>query len=343
MNIVIFGACEFIWSRSFVIHMKKFGAKVATFSYPFASCFSHIYNLEKQENSKIIEQADLIIFSPGRDIHSKAICEYSWLYQKLHSLNKKILVILWHHRYKNNTIHRQYCFYYGFNFIDLYQYCTEKKILKFYTSYPDFRHPLSFIMEQIASSIMNNLDNFLFPLYKKIQYHEYPVFQICYPKDMFENLEVKCVKIRNHLYYQNIYKIDSNQELFFSEKYKNYILAGIHNWNERVILLKEKDRPKICIKNKKQVIAKKLLPWENFSSLFLNNFIIDDNTTICIDENSKINSIGLISFLLVKNTKIKQLQNLNSAFNYQYNFNNIIPPLEFYKNIIEEYNGRKKN
>ncbi|EAJ5674026.1 hypothetical protein [Campylobacter lari] len=341
MNIVIFGACEFIWSRSFVVYMKKFGVKVTTFSYPFASCSSHIYNLEKKENTKIIKESDLIIFSPGRDIHSKAINEYLWFYQKLHSLKKKILVILWHHRYKNNAFHRQYCFYYGFNFIDLYQYCTEKKILNFYTSYSDFRHPLSFIMEQIADSIINNFNNFL-PPFSEVEYNEYPIFQILDPENIFCNLELKHVKIRNHLYYQNIYKIDLNNKLVFSKKYENYTLVGIHNWSERVILLQEKDRPKICIKNKEQTIVKKLLPWENFSSLFLNEFIIDSNTTFSIDKSSKISSIGIISFLLVKNTKQKWSQNLSCTNNLQYNFNNIIPPLEFYKNIIEEYNERKK-
>ncbi|EAJ4797817.1 sugar transferase [Campylobacter jejuni] len=123
----------------------------------------------------------------------------------------------------------------------------------------------------------------------------------------------------------------------FNKNTFNLNLLGIHLWNDSGIC-------EIQIKNPKDQIFNRSLDY-NFSYFFdtyNRQFKITNDTKIL---NNGVNNINLISFFLAspegnyhtEEIDLEALANENIEIPKEYNFNHLIPPIELYKEIIDEY------
>lgn len=356
LNIVCFGNCNMLWNGGFVSGLKKSGHKVYSFAHSNTHALSQIYHIKRLKNKTLIDNADLIILAIGEIgaeeyAYSFNIRHYTWLYQELYFTQKTIIVILWHYANmytkKYYDFHLYQCSKFGFNLLDAYKFCKKEKILDFFLNYSDFGHPLFTIEETLALKICHHIELFKkpkcnVPINDRINFFVYDV-DVKYDS---------CVS-RNHLYNENILRIDSGNCFKFPKTYDGKVLLGIHTWNDG---MKSKGHSALVFKNSKYQFAKFILSWETFSEIYINDFEIDDNTRIHGNFNSNFidkqffwrnwehNDItGVIGFLLCDRYDIFNLDSFNSDIitMEEYDFSSIFNFLKEYKSIIEQYNQRQ--
>ncbi|HED8365024.1 TPA: sugar transferase, partial [Campylobacter jejuni] len=123
----------------------------------------------------------------------------------------------------------------------------------------------------------------------------------------------------------------------FNKNTFNLNLLGVHLWNDSGIC-------EIQIKNPKDQIFNRSLNY-NFSyffDIYDRQFKFANDTKIL---NNGVNNINLISFFLAspegnyhtEKIDFEALANENIEIPKEYNFNHLIPPIELYKEIIDEY------
>ncbi|EOI0339757.1 glycosyl transferase, partial [Campylobacter jejuni] len=163
------------------------------------------------------------------------------------------------------------------------------------------------------------------------------------------------------------YRIELNTKLKFPTKYSNFILIGMHTYNEELKIKnwmkKRQSYGNIAITNDTCCIVKAAACYNTFLDI-KKHFIIDKNTYIKFEtnkpatensfmvvfsENKKntLNYIDVSAFLLADQNgkfdfseEIKLIQNENITIDKEYDFTYLVPPVEDYKTAIEEYNFR---
>ncbi|MBZ7951289.1 hypothetical protein H2272_05200, partial [Campylobacter sp. W0046] len=132
---------------------------------------------------------------------------------------------------------------------------------------------------------------------------------------------------------EEIYELKN--ELKFKSIYHNNIILGVHAWNNQ-------DNSEIEIKNDIGNFNRNLNhSFSFFFDTYNRNIKITKNTTIL----SKNNPVGFVGLLLAstegnyhnENIDFKALIKENIEIEKEYNFNHLIPPIEWYKEIIDEY------
>ncbi|EOC4236664.1 hypothetical protein ACI3V6_001341 [Campylobacter jejuni] len=356
LNIVCFGNCNMLWNGGFISGLKKSGHKVYSFAHSNTHALSQIYHIKRLKNKTLIDNADLIILAIGEIgaeeyAYSFNIRHYTWLYQELYFTQKTIIVILWHYANmytkKYYDFHLYQCSKFGFNLLDAYKFCKKEKILDFFLNYSDFGHPLFTIEETLALKICHHIELFKKPkcnvsINDRINFFVYDV----------DAKYDSCVS-RNHLYNENILRIDSGNCFKFPKTCDSKVLLGIHTWNDG---MKSKGHSVLVFENSKYQFAKFILSWETFSEIYINDFEIDNNTLIHGKFNSNFiekqffwrnweyNDItGVIGFLLCDRYDIFNLDSSNSDIiaMEEYDFSFIFNFLKEYKSIIEQYNQRQ--
>lgn len=191
-------------------------------------------------------------------------------------------------------------------------------------------------MRELGRNIANNIENFSFP--KKINIiNDNPQFYF-YPIEKAINLNFANFKFKQSwLCSEKVYCIKSKEVISFNKNTFNLNLLGIHLWNDSGIC-------EIQIKNPKDQIFNRSLDY-NFSyffDIYDRQFKITNDTKIL---NNGVNNINLISFFLAspegnyhtEEIDLEALANENIEIPKEYNFNHLIPPIELYKEIIDEY------
>ncbi|TQR27243.1 hypothetical protein DMB91_04400 [Campylobacter sp. MIT 97-5078] len=324
------------------------------------------------ELHEVFVHCDLSISNIYRDI--------CWLYKHLASLNKKILVLyLAEYFIKDNSphntinyIHKKLCLEYGLNFVDMRKYFEKHHLEEFGRRFDGGIHQFEFIMRELGKNIIQSIQNFKLP--KTDFCNDNPSFKICTPKDM----KIICgelikTNMKNSMYDEDIYRINSNTRLKFTQQFNNCTLLGIHSWNN-ASQWKEKFNPpanwneclyiysSLAFYNKIQTITKEASFLKQFINLNL-NFKIDYPTFIGINKNNssfkeknvhvitwsdkskQINFCDIIAFFLAKNDgnfhqeqiDFNALAEKDTQIPKEYNFDHLIPPIELYKEIIDEY------
>ncbi len=133
--------------------------------------------------------------------------------------------------------------------------------------------------------------------------------------------------LRKFFHYEGVFKL---------EKYINYTPIGIHTWN-----FERNNHRQITIVNNNNNVVKVFPkhPWMQFLDFYDRKFKIIKDTKIVF--NFKSNFIALLLADLNNNSKASErdeyfLQN-SKLVQDDYCFNNLIPPIEWYKEIIDEY------
>lgn len=352
-NIVCFGTCDMLWNGGFIAGLREKPFNVVTFGFSNISAASHIYNLKRDQNIGIINNADLIILGISEEsgvesVYRNNIRNYKWLYKELYKLQKKVVVVIWYYyqlysnRYEN--FHQDQCFLYGFNLVDTYAYCKENNILDLFLKIPDCHHPIFEISKRVAIEIGNNINKYHYPK-NDLKISCNPKFLIFEIKEQ-ENFTL--VKFRNHIRAEFILNQKSNISVDFPKKYHGLILLGVHTWNRACQI----DHSCYVLENNKYCFGKMAWGWETFSEIYLEDFIIDDSTRLHVDYDNSISKqiswplevgshgIGLIGFLLVDKTTLLEDDDYraNVGNDNIYNFSNIVGFLKEYSKIIEQYN-----
>lgn len=348
-NVVLLGESHFAFKNGITQGILDTGFKCFNLSLGGTPSLQNLYELIR--NKKLLENADLIITGSNThdiaqynsfDSFPKSYQVINWLYKELYFLKKKIICFIaptpqkWLN--KNcvkyvNILHIKLAIKYGFNVIN-----ANKKHLE--SSYSliqrDEAHDFDFIMRELGRNIANNIENFSFP--KKINIiNDNPQFYF-YPIEKAINLNFANFKFKQSwLCSEKVYCIKSKEVISFNKNTFNLNLLGIHLWNDSGIC-------EIQIKNPKDQIFNRSLDY-NFSyffDIYDRQFKITNDTKIL---NNGVNNINLISFFLAspegnyhtEEIDLEALANENIEIPKEYNFNHLIPPIELYKEIIDEY------
>ncbi|MEL1147562.1 hypothetical protein AADW28_08505, partial [Campylobacter jejuni] len=263
---------------------------------------SKIYTILKYKQR--IKEADLVILECNlADVDrvvfddigfEECIRNTCWLYEELYKINEKVLNLLLVNTHKNEVekyirnIHKLLCNKYGFNSIDMHSYYESREILNFFLSHPDPTHQISTIMYNLGKNIVTNIENF-----KKskinIKQHN-PLFLYLTPLDLDlieGNLQYS---LKKHPLFQECqtYRIELNTKLKFPTKYSNFILIGMHTYNEELKIKnwmkKRQSYGNIAITNDTCCIVKAAACYNTFLDI-KKHFIIDKNTYIKFETN----------------------------------------------------------
>ncbi|WP_370525020.1 glycosyl transferase [Helicobacter winghamensis] len=294
----------------------------------------------------------------------------NWYYTELLALNKKVLVIILPIRFWNasiiNALHKKLALKYGFNCIDMQEYVDGYQLNKFVESI-DWAHMLRAIMREFGRNIIKGLSNFKISNVK-IK-NDNPRFVICEAKDLqviSGTLDKKIVK--NSLCNETVYRLKEWENILkFNQNFKDFILIGIQTWNtHEASILTDYDAQinysSIEISNRKQCLIKEVNSL-NIVIEFHNFFQIDNKTFIKVNHDSqgvkefyhnarswvkdakKLPFCDLIAFFLAtpdgnyyeESVDFEALGNEIITIPKEYYHNSVIPPIETYKEIIEEY------
>ncbi|WP_260628589.1 hypothetical protein [Campylobacter jejuni] len=301
-------------------------------------------------NLEIIKKADLII--TASNVHDIAqyndltkikisIRNIEWLYKKLFFLNKKILVFITPtpQKWLNQTcikiiynMHKKLSKYYGFNVIDLHKYYLDIDLYDFQTL-RDEAHDFDFVMREIGKNVALNIDNF--NLIQKIaSVNDNPKFEIISDLKLQKMITPYCdlSERKNSLLNEKLFHLSEKNKIIINDSYyKNYNLIGMHFWgmNGGVNFGKQNEYQ----------LNYAHCHFKDISDLEL---IVNDKFEIAVSNDSNIN---LISFFLAspegnyhtEEIDLEALANENIEIPKEYNFNHLIPPIELYKEIIDEY------
>ncbi|EGN8185649.1 alpha-2,3-sialyltransferase, partial [Campylobacter jejuni] len=255
---------------------------------------------------------------------------------------------------------------YNFNHIDMQEY-YEKNMVNHFFSKIDSYHQMATIMRELGRNLILNINSFLKNT-PKISINT-PHFEILTPKEIFYNrYDLNYKNITNSLLEEKIYKI--NKKMRFKNKYKGFQILGIATCNIFEDLTAVDPNcywSSFVLQNKHTKLVKAIKSkWYLFHSLD-QNFYIDNESYIYINNQNmpitegsvwvpknyknfknNINHLG-ISYIFLSSSSynfkspkynFEALANQNIEIPKEYNFNHLIPPVELYKEIIDEYCAR---
>lgn len=322
----------------------------------------------------IITESNVNEINQNSEIHEKLPIEIiarnlRWFYEKLATYQTKILVLILPYPIGNykiiNKIHKKMCIEYSFNCIDMQEYYESKDLIEFGKRL-DIAHQQFSIMSELGKRIVLNLENFKLSRFVKFLNKDV-LFKVITPT------ELKCIKgeiskqvVKNSLFEEIAYRMDVSSILKFPKYLSDWRIVSMHTWNSHGKFIKGEhliNYSRSIFQNKKISLSKDV----NFSNLVLefhSDFIIDENTIMFVSNDFKTdieehhqavrfwingskwhNYVDLISILIVHfkshyyNAQIdfETLANENIEISKEYDFGRIIPPIELYKEIIDEY------
>lgn len=334
----------------------------------------NFYELKRDRNQEIFKDAELIITESNvndvvanKDGKERLAFDLiyrnlNWYYTELHTLNKKVLVIILPTcRIGNdkviNALHKKLALKFGFNCIDMQEYVENNQLNEFIKNI-DWAHLLFGIMRAFGRNIIDNFSNFK-TSNVKIKNNN-PKFAVCAPKDLqliSGTLEEKNAK--NTVFNEVAYRLKERESVLkFVQNFKDFVLIGIHAWNH----LSFCNYSSIQIFNQRQCIIKDTNSYNVVLEIH-NFFQIDSETFIKINYDSqgikefyhnakswsedakKLPFCDLIAFFLAspdgnyyeESVDFEVLGNEIITIPKEYYHNSIIPPIELYKQAIEEY------
>lgn len=340
-NIVLIGESHFVMNDGFQSGLESEFTNVFNLSLGASPAIQSLYEIIR--NRKIFIEADLIIFGSNTvdviqynsiQLLPISIQVIEWVYKELFFFKKKILCFIAPNFQgfnqecikQINYHHKKLCLHYGFNFIDLHDYYVQNNLHAFH-KIRDGAHDFNFIMRKLGKNIIKNIDSFRLPHCKDDIYNDNPVFHIFTFNDDFKS-EIK----KNSLYCEKIFPVEG---IFKLERYINYTPIGVHTWNSE----RNNERQISIVNNISKIKAFPRHPWMQFLDFYDRKFKITKDTKIIF--NCKSNFIALLLADLNDRSKVSErdeyfLQNSKLAQD-DYCFNNLIPPIKWYKEIIDEY------
>ncbi|EMW2347926.1 hypothetical protein AAET06_000107 [Campylobacter jejuni] len=349
-NVVLLGESHFVFKNGITQGILDTGFKCFNLSLGGTPSLQNLYELIR--NKKLLENADLII--TGSNTHDVAqyndltkikisIRNIQWLYKELSFLNKKILIFIapTPQKWLNqtcikiiNNIQKKLSKYYGFNVIDLHKYYSDIGLYDF-QALRDEAHDFDFVMREIGKNIALNIDNF--NLTQRIKsVNDNPKFEIISDFKLQKMITPYCdlSERKTSLVNEKLFDLDDKNKILINDVCcKNYNLIGMHFWGIN---------GGINFGKQNEYRSKHSSFYCHFKDMSNFNFIANNKSEITVSKNS---NIDLISFFLAspegnyhtEEIDFEALANENIEIPEEYNFNHLIPPIELYKEIIDEY------
>ncbi|MGM8975823.1 hypothetical protein ACTFDJ_08880, partial [Campylobacter jejuni] len=324
-KIVLLGASNSLVFNGLQLGLRQENITLYNLSLGGSSALSKIYTLHKQENIKIIKEADLIIVETNIVDLYEVICQnmtieqsyrnINWLFEELFFLNIKVVDLLLfeqhffnqHNKLANiiHSAHKQCCQKYGFNFISIHDFYINKNIHYFYLSHPDPAHQISTIMYNLGKNIAHNIENFYPPRILNMRKIN-PNFSICTP-DMFicDKEDIILTEEKDLQHREKVYYLKNDIKLQFPHTFINYYICAIHVWN-KVKYAKTNDQIRktyssIVIQNLKKSIVKNAAAYNYCFGFYETNFIIDKQSYIFFNYNNLPHTENSAGTLLINN------------------------------------------
>ncbi|EPG0619019.1 hypothetical protein ACSW0J_000929, partial [Campylobacter jejuni] len=288
----------------------------------------------------------------------------NWLYQELSFYKKILILILPNSNQIINNIHRLLCKKYNFNLIDMDIYYKKYLLNEFNL---DYLHPFPFVSRILGKNIIHNIK--LFKTNEISMINDNPNFKIITPRQMencCKNIFVQVIK--NSVFKEEIYFMQENNLLRFRDNCIDFRPIAIHLWNDNGFNKNwtecRLNTSGVIIKNNFNYIIKDGGCFNTVMEIHDIDFLITNKTyveycgkniprkeyhhnavTWSIDSKF-LNKVGLIAFLLAsqegnyyttEEIDFEALANESIEIPKEYNFNHLIPPVELYKEIIDEY------
>ncbi len=323
-----------------------------------SSSLQNLYELKRDKNKTILENAKLII--------SESNVNDSWSYNnseiygtiesfftELSCLDAKILIIIlpfFNHNSKViNQIHKKLALKFNFNIIDMNNYYEKFNLIDFsFLREQDGSHQFDSINRQLGRNIIANMEKFLLHNINNSTSN----FKIC-KVEVLENLSNKNIVYNrsNSAFKEKCIRLSYPDLLKFPSKYEGLKLIGYHSWTTEEDtnihissnwIERRNIASNVLIYNEKNQISLKPCLDNIFVDIY-SPFYIDKNTYIKIDK-SLLSYCDFIAFFLAYpkqdidySLNFEELKNTNIEIPKKYNFNHLIPPIELYKEIIDEY------
>ncbi|MCH5322928.1 MAG: hypothetical protein J1E31_05075 [Helicobacter sp.] len=332
-----------------------------------------VYVLNNERFKNTIDNADLLIIETNimDDSHYKSQKvdleiiknHLKWLYEELYKLNKKVLICILfspHSMSKNNSLicdfHEKLSRHYGFNFINFHRKMLELNLQDYCSQKLGGSHILRPIMYEFGKNIRLSFESFLNPK-KDIEIEHNPKFVIVSPQELNTNLNEE--KIRDVYYNEKVFWLKDNDKITFEKQYKGLQVLGIHCFIPISKTNTLNNYTSLIFQNKTTKIVKAFHSYNYFNFLY-QDFFIDDETLIrnntaneAITERTEAmrfvegkastltieGGVRMINFLLAKidNEKSLDENNLKLENSDVYDFTHLVPPIDYYRDIIESF------
>lgn len=361
MKVVVCGHSDFVISFSSMQQsFKKYNIELKNLSLPATNSSFYIFLSLLKENYNELKESDLVIilFNTSDDSYisnkERVVQEIYFTFNQLSLLQNKVLVLLKHNLNQRfnffvERIYRKLCVDFGFSLIDFNENNhLRTDILKL--TY-DNTHYFNFVLGQLAEKIAINFHNF--PLPKK-NINNKINFKICFASEMINSQNCELIKFKCHLFDElKIYKITKENFLRFPEEYENYYIIDVISNNQNAVLMSS-----LCFKTEKTIKTTLLRPGLACKGLnepikitnklkvlydYLDERINEDKwyPYDMVKSDKKLGYCGVIAFLLIDNNEIsidiEEYENQTILIPREYNFNHLAPPVELYKEVINEY------
>ncbi|MCR6580345.1 hypothetical protein CINS5881_05125, partial [Campylobacter insulaenigrae] len=303
-----------------------------------------------------------------KKITFKVVKYIHYLYRELSFLKKKILILLlFDLRCINDNqnksanlitnIHEKLSIFYNFNLINLHKRMITTRCFQFYTTFLDPYHLLSTIMFQLGQNIAKSIDKFIVSKTTDNQMDDI-IFKVVSPVELLNNTKIRYVK--DLIYDDEYVEIADDDLIYFPKRYFGYKILGIHTFFP---MKKGISHLSMCtnyfsliFRNSKKQIVKSFRIYNNFDWIY-DDFIIDEEVMISYNKNNiqltevsnevivinnspnTLSKACIVNFLLIQND-LKFIPTVKSSifrYQYKYDFSYLIPPIEIYKEVIEEY------
>ena len=332
---------------------------------------SKIYLIKRTKNLKAINEADLIIIESNLIENTNgctpvelSIRNTHWLFEELFFLKKKVLILILpffksERVDKTNAVYVNLAHKYGFNLINLQKYYEENEILDFWLDKIDFFHEIYSIMKQIGQNIVDNFHNFKFPreLEFKRQNPQFKIARVC----EFDG-EKEIIFKKSFFHNEEVVRLKNDKKLFFNKSFAGYkplILSSCNIDKSNNTLNVFTTYSSLLFKSENDELVKPTgLIFE--ANEICKDFLIDENTYISYNfegknwsessrsthqQNKLVNTlpfIDMIDIFVGKDGKWEfEELNLDKLDTKEYDFNRLLPDINFYTIVIKEYNERK--
>lgn len=363
-NIVLLGGSNSVMVNGLQKGLRQENVNLTNLALGASNSLQKLYSLIRSKNQEALKQADFIVIETNindtmmlEDFNASEnvfVRNFTWLCSQLYRSQKKIIFIIlsfWLKKHRKTLIVdnliREKANKYGFNVIDMQEHYKKLDVYRFYYA-NDLSHQLQSIMCEMGKNIARNLIVFRHTKTNVIS-DKIPKFKLFH----FDGDRDGAICV-NTQYSEVMYRLNEGSQLHFPRNLVGYKLIGFMSWNKD-----EQDQCCASIKfinSDKKIVKSTREPWLLIHDIN-NDFTIDCDSFICINQDSNITE-GSFKISISDNPK-RTLDYINlgdfifakdGEWDYDipndkeivvvdedYDFSCLIPDVQLYKNIIEEY------
>lgn len=358
MDIALFGGSNSVYRKGLQLGLSEKN-NLSNFSLGASTSLQNLYELIR--NIKSIDKFDFIVTESNvNDFHicnlvnaplNFVLRNIDLFYKELSVLSIPVVVLLlpittsgFKYSREINHQHLLNIKRFGFFYIDFISGYKQESTYDFYCL-DNNDHVLKSIMYQLGLNIANDFENGFSRKLFSIKKSNYQKHQTAFQVYDFSDYNKKNKK--NSVFNEDIVSVIKGKRLVIPERFKGCYLLGIHAWNDSDSKNNIDHCALIEISNGSKKIVKGFNAENQFQDI-IEPFVIKDNTELYLSyelkptedsarvspKNINSDSFNLISILLF-NLDLENITTSNLVEGK--NLSHLLPDLEFFRNLIEDY------